>query len=339
MQRRYVLKFMLCCLCFFSIFTLSAQEKQFTDRDDVKTFIQMMVQKHHFESSQLKSWLNKATIQPSILKAIAKPAEKLPWHRYQPIFLTQQRIDGGVAFWEQNQTALLQAQKKYGVPPEIIIAIIGVETFYGKQTGQYSVLDSLVTLGFEYPPRSQFFLSELAEFLLLAREEKWDPTQVKGSYAGAMGKAQFIASSYRRYGIDFNQNGHRDLINNVDDAIGSVANYFKVHGWQKDALIVIPASVSGDKFQKVLASNNNPKPSFKFENISQLGISLKQSIPYKQKQDPFSLISLEGKSGPEYWLGANNFYVITRYNHSSLYAMAVYDLSEKIKAAYLNKAL
>ncbi len=193
------------------------------------------------------------------------------------------------------------------------------------------MLDSLVTLGFDYPPRSKFFLSELEEFLLLAREEKWDPTTIKGSYAGAMGKPQFISSSYRRYAIDFNHNGQRDLLNNVDDAIGSVANYFKLNGWKKGDSIVYAANVRGEKFKAVLASGMNPKPDLTIEKMKQLGIGAPKIT---QPNQSFALIALEGKTGPEYWLGAQNFYVITRYNHSNMYAMAVYNLSEKVKNAY-----
>lgn len=341
MQKVNFQRIILMCFCLvFSCFAFAENEKNLTERADVKAFMQMMVKKHHFDSAQLKSWLSKAKIQPAILTSIAKPAEKLTWERYQPIFITPKRIDEGVVFWQQNKTALAKAEKEYGVPAEVIVAIIGVETFYGKHAGQYSVLDSLVTLGFDYPPRSKFFLSELEEFLLLAREEKWDPTQIKGSYAGAMGKPQFIASSYRRYAIDFNKKGKRDLLNNVDDAIGSVANYFKVHGWKKDGPIAVPAKVKGPQFKDVVANSTNPKPERSLQQLSQMGISVGQGAGLDIKKSgalPFALIALEGKTGPEYWLGAQNFYVITRYNHSNLYAMAVYTLSEKIKTAYKNE--
>ncbi|MBN9288172.1 MAG: lytic murein transglycosylase B [Gammaproteobacteria bacterium 39-13] len=304
-----------------------------TERPDVKAFIQDMKRKHHFDEQLLKKWLGQAKIQSSIITTMTKPAEKKPWYKYQAIFLSPQRINDGVTFWQANKAALAKAEKEYGIPPEIVIAIIGVETFYGKHAGQYSVLDALVTLGFDYPPRSKFFLSELEEFLLLAREEKWDPTQIKGSYAGAMGKPQFIASSYRRYAVDFNHTGRRDLLNNVDDAIGSVANYFKVHGWKKGDPIVFPAQVQGDKFKTLIASKSNPKPDHSWQTISQSGVKA-SADPKKLQGQSFALISLEGTMGPQYWLGAQNFYVITRYNHSDHYAMAVYELSQKIKEAY-----
>lgn len=323
-------------LCLFtSSYALATQPNNgLLARPEVKTFIQEMKRKHHFDEQLLRKWLSQAQIQPSIIKSISKPAEKLPWHKYQTIFLSPKRIDEGVAFWHQNKAALAKAEKEYGIPPEIIIAIIGVETFYGKSAGQYSVLDSLVTLSFDYPPRSKFFLSELEEFLLLAREEKWDPTQIKGSYAGAMGKPQFIASSYRRYAVDFNHTGHRDLLNNTDDAIGSVANYFKVHGWKKGGPVVLPAQVKGEKFKYLIASKANPKPDHSWEKISQSGVTILEK-PTKQLQElSYALISLEEATGPRYWLGGQNFYVITRYNHSDHYAMAVYELSQKIKGLY-----
>lgn len=301
-----------------------------SDRKEVKTFIQHMVDVHHFDNQQLTQWLNQATIQNTILATIAKPAEALPWYRYRAIFITPKRIEEGCVFWQTHASILKRAEKIYGVPPEIIVAILGVETFYGKQAGQYSVLDSLVTLGFDYPPRSQFFLSELREFLLLAREEKWDPTQIKGSYAGALGKAQFIASSYRRYAVDFNQDGKRDLLNNIDDAIGSVANYFKVHGWQHGAPIALAATTHGDQFKPLIASKNNPKPIHSLKEWRRLGVQAST----QDALQPFALIALENPENLEYWLGAQNFYVITRYNHSAHYAMAVYTLSQEIKKRY-----
>ncbi len=333
MHKNNILKIFVTILCLFSLITARAEDKPLSARPEVKAFIQMMVTKHQFDKAQLTSWLNNAKIQPSILKAIAKPAEKSTWARYEPIFLTQKRIDEGVAFWQQHKEALNKAEKEYGVPPQIIIAIIGVETFYGKNVGQYSVLDSLVTLGFDYPPRAKFFLSELEEFLLLAKEQGWDPTQVKGSYAGAMGKPQFISSSYRRYAVDFHHKGQRDLINNVDDAIGSVANYFKLNGWKKGEAVAYSAKATGDKFKEAIAASNNPKPNTSLQKLSELGIK-PVSKHLKDPKQNFALIGLEGKDGHEYWLGAHNFYVITRYNRSSLYAMAVYQLSEKIKNGY-----
>lgn len=324
-------------LTFFSIFSFfnlqAAPNTALTEREDVKAFVQHMVQKHQFDAKDLNKLLNQATVQSSILAAVEKPAEKLPWHRYQDIFLTPERIQEGVAFWKTHAAKLQQAEQKYGIPAEIITAIIGVETFYGKRAGQYKVIDSLVTLAFNYPPRSKFYLSELEQFLLLAREEKWDLNQIKGSYAGAMGAPQFIASSYRHYAVDFNGNGKRDLLVGLDDSIGSVANYFKQHGWQYNGPVIYPAQVDDQKCQSLIASKSNPQPNHTLSHMKQFGV--KAQIPDPSTNRSFALIALEGKQGKEYWLGAQNFYVITRYNRSDHYAMAVYNLSQKIKEAYL----
>ncbi len=323
-------------LCFLTSFCLhAAASPALTSRPEVKNFIQHMVQAHHFDAKQLQQLLNQATLQPSIIAAISKPAEAKPWDAYEKIFITPKRIQEGIEFWQHNQKALSGAQKKYGVPAEMIIAIIGVETFYGKNTGQYNVIDALVTLAFDYPPRAKFFLSELEQFLLLAREEGWDPKSIKGSYAGAMGNPQFIASSYRHYAVDFNNNGKRDLLNGIDDSIGSVANYFRLNGWQPGAPVVLPAKVSGEKYKDHIASKQNPKPSHSLYQMSLLGVQLKspKTTPELEKQN-FALVALQGANGPEFWLGAQNFYVITRYNRSDHYAMAVYTLSQKIKEGY-----
>lgn len=307
-----------------------------SEREDIQQFIKEMVKKHKFQSSQLTSWLNQAHVNQTIIDSISKPAESLPWHRYRKIFITNKRIQSGVEFWKNNQETLKKAHQEYGVPEEIIVAILGVETFYGKFSGGYPVLDALVTLAFEYPPRSKFFRKELEQFLLLAREENWDPTTINGSYAGAMGKPQFISSSYRHYAVDFDKTGQRDLINNTEDSIGSIANYFKVHGWQKDQPIAIQANIQGDGYQTLSTSSNAPKPKYSLKQMAKVGVGIQGSLSTNSplKRQKFALISLEGQSGLEHWLGLENFYVITRYNHSKLYAMAVYELSQEIKSAY-----
>lgn len=318
----------------FTCVSQAEQSTEFMTRPDVGSFVSMMVNKHHFNERQLNQLLQQTTTQQSILTAIAKPAEKKPWHQYEPIFLSDKRIQEGVAFWKKHAQALKRAEKEYGVPAEFIVAIIGVETFYGKQAGNYKVLDSLVTLAFEYPPRAPFFKGELEQFLLLAKEEGWDPASIKGSYAGAMGNPQFIASSYRNFAVDFTGKGKRDLINSAEDSIGSVANYFKVHGWQKGKPVVLKANVKGEKFKSVLASAGNPKPEHSLKELASFGIKAPANVNAAYKDLPFAVITLEGTQGPEYWLGSQNFYVITRYNRSNLYAMAVYNLSQKVKEGY-----
>jgi len=297
-------------------------------RKDVQSFINKMQQKHGFDKASLEKLFSKTRIQPSIIKAISRPAERKPWHAYRPIFITQSRIDLGVDFWDKHADLLEQAHQKYGVAPEIIVGIIGVETRYGRHTGNYRVIDALSTLGFDYPPRSKFFLSELKHYLLMTREEKVDPLSLKGSYAGAMGQPQFISSSFRSYAIDFDGDGKRDIWHNPADAIGSVANYFVRHGWKSGEKITqqLKLSVNTDKN---LLKEKKLKPAHTIASLRQKGfINIDKNI---NADALAAIINLEGKTSSEHWLGLNNFYVITRYNHSALYAMAVYQLSEQIR--------
>lgn len=297
----------------------------YAERDDVKSFINDMIKKHHFDRNVLEQWFSKAKKLDGVLELISKPAERtLSWKQYRPIFIKQKRIRMGKEFMKKHHDLLARAEKETGVPANIIAAIIGVETYYGGHAGRISVFDSLTTLGFDYPPRSRFFKNELEQFLLLAREENIDVSSIRGSYAGAMGMPQFISSSYRRYAVDFDGDGKRDLWNNIADVIGSVANYFKVHGWQRGGDVVQRAKVStrpGDATRKKL------KPHTSIGEFRKLGV-----ITDKLYADDVmaTLITLEGRNGTEYWFGLKNFYVITRYNHSALYAMAVYELSQKL---------
>lgn len=289
-------------------------------------FINNMVDKHNFERSTVEAALAKAVKNDKILTSIAKPWEAKPWHQYYPIFLTEKRLKKGVEFWKKHQKTLERAEQETGVPAQIIVAIIGVETFYGAYKGNYSVLDALVTLGFHYPPRSKFFRSELEQFFILAKEEKFDLTEIKGSYAGAMGWGQFISSSYRHYAVDFDDDGTRDLLNNPVDAIGSVANYFKKHGWKNGQDIAFRANVKGNDYLPLL------KKSLKYEHQWQQLQNANISIDDIQLEPDTSVKLLEFKQpeSKEYWIGLKNFYVITRYNHSPLYAMAVFQFSEQL---------
>lgn len=301
-------------------------------RKDVKDFIQEMVKKHQFESEELEQTFAKVTIRDSIVEAMNRPAEDKPWHQYQNIFLTDKRIKNGVKFWKKYEKDLNRAEKKYGVPAEIIVAILGVETFYGKHKGGYTVLDSLSTLAFNYPKRARFFKSELEAFLLLSREENIDGNKQKSSYAGAMGYPQFIASSYRHYAVDFSGDGKKDLINNPVDAIGSIANYFHAHGWKTGETIAtkIKTTQPTVKLTK-LGLNELVKPKNSINNLEKYGIQTTEKLAKDTKAVPYSFELKNGDS--EYWLGLQNFYVITRYNRSRLYAMAVKQLSEEIVKA------
>jgi membrane-bound lytic murein transglycosylase B len=292
---------------------------------DVKIFIEEMVKKHGFEINSLNEIFSKAKILTSILDAISRPAEAMPWYKYRQIFIKNDRIQQGRKFIEANRDLLIAAEKKYGVPPEIIAAIIGVETRYGSNKGNYKVIDSLVTLGFRYPKRASFFKSELEQFLLLAREQGFDPYELTGSYAGAMGIPQFISSSYRNYAVDFDNDGIIDIWENPADAIGSVGNYFKVHGWEKGKPITTKAIVTGNAFENLLGNSLEPDTTVRI--LSEHGVTTNLPISEDIKA---RLLMYELENGEEYWLGLGNFYVITRYNHSALYAMAVYQLSQEI---------
>ena len=291
-----------------------------------KSFIDHMVKKHQFDRATLEKQMKQVKLRQDIIDAISRPAEGKPWHEYRKIFLTQARIKNGAAFIKKHEKTLKKAEKKYGVPVEIIAAIIGVETNYGRLKGRYRVMDSLYTLGFHYPKRSKFFRKELEHFLLMARQDGFDPFSLKGSYAGAMGTPQFISSSYREYAVDFDGDGKRDLIDNVDDAIGSVANYLKRHGWVRNGVITQPAVLKTKAAQDMVQRKLKPKNNW--STLKQKGVHV--DSPPKDSEKG-ALLAFELKKGHEHWVGWKNFYVITRYNHSALYAMAVYQLSEELK--------
>ena len=312
------------------LITGNASAADFSDKKTVKAFIKDMVKKHKFNKQYLEKLFSRAKLYDSILEAIARPAEGKPWHQYRPIFVTKKRAQGGIEFWKKNADALARAEKQYGVPQEIIVAIIGVETRYGKHAGSYPVFDSLATLAFAYPPRAKFFKSELEHFLLMTRDEGFDARKLLGSYAGAMGMPQFISSSFRHYAIDFDGDGKRDLWNNPTDAIGSVANYFRKHHWKRGQPITHKVEVHGKNYTKLITKGL--KPSHTQLELLLNGVVLPTKIKKNLKG---KLLQLKKPHKPEYWVAWNNFYVITRYNHSALYSMAVHQLSQKIKQGYV----
>ena len=244
------------------------------------------------------------------------------------MFLTDARVARGVDFWRQHEAVLARAEQEYGVPAQVIVSIIGVETFYGRNTGSFRVIDALSTLGFDYPPRAEFFRKELREFLLLTREEQVDPLTLKGSYAGAMGLPQFMPSSFRAYAVDFDGDGHINIWSNPDDAIGSVASYFKRHGWVAGEPVVIRADVTGDRADEGLTQGIEPVKTV--GELRALGWSSHDAL---RDDMPVTAFRLEGADGPEYWMGLKNFYAITRYNRSVMYAMAVHQLSDMLVQA------
>ncbi len=302
-----------------------------TDETLVREFIATMESRHGFKPDETKAMLRQAQIVDKIIKAISRPAEAKPWHVYRKIFVTPSRIEKGVAFWRKHEATLKRAADKFGVDPAVIVAIIGVETFYGQHRGRHRVLDSLATLGFRYRPRGRFFRGELEHFLLMIREEGLDGTALRGSYAGAMGIPQFISSSYREYAVDFDGDGARDLLGSVADAIGSVANYLSRHGWRKHQAVAVKVKVSGDGYRALLSKKpRRPRPDRSLAELSAGGVTadgIDASAGAKG-----ALLEFDLAGGKEYWLGFQNFYTITRYNHSPLYALAVFQLSEAIRS-------
>lgn len=307
----------------------SADTGEYLTRQDSLNFIDEMVKKHQFQRADLMEIFRRVNKLERLFEIMNRPAEGKPWHDYRPIFVTNKRAKLGVRFWQKNADILKRAEQKYGVPAEIIVAIIGVETRYGSYTGKNPVLDVLASFAFDYPKRAKFFRKELEQFLLLTREEGIDPHKPTGSYAGAMGMPQFISSSYRMYSVDFDNDGVRDLWESNEDVIGSVANYFARHGWRKDAEVILPVPATSRLQAGQL--HTRLKPAFNREQLSKAGVpaSLTNQLG---KNEKVSLIALQQADGMEYLLGRHNFYVITRYNHSPLYAMAVYQLSQRIKA-------
>ena len=298
-----------------------------TDRPDVQRFIDKLVSKHQFDRTTVQQELRAAqSIQP-ILTAISKPAEKtIPWHEYRARFLIDKRIQLAKAFEEEHRPMLNKLAAE-GAPVAEILGILGVETSYGQNTGRYRVLDALTTLGFDYPPRSDFFQYELEEFFLMTRELKIDIKQPLGSYAGAMGSPQFMPHSYRQFAVDGDQDGHIDLWNSWDDILASVANYLKQHGWHADEPVLATAQLSSSDTSAFTIGDVTLNETV--GSLRSKGVKFATSLP---NNAPAVLIALEGKDGPEYRVGFNNFYVITRYNRSPLYANAVYDLGRAITA-------
>jgi membrane-bound lytic murein transglycosylase B len=293
--------------------------------------INELVEEEDFDRNALTQLFARAERKDSILEAIARPAEKTkPWYEYRAIFLNDKREKQGAEFYQQHRETLERAEREFGVPAEIIVAVIGVETSYGRNMGSYRVLDALSTLGFDYPPRSQFFTSELKNYLILTRDQGLDPTLMKGSYAGAMGYGQFMPSSYRAYAVDFDGDDIIDIWQNPVDAIGSVANYFKEHGWRPGKTVVAQADAAADTpLDLFVKSRKDLKP---VRTVAQFA---GQGVVAREKLDPGSpaiAMRFELEKGYQYWLGLHNFYVITRYNHSAMYAMSVYQLSQAIAA-------
>ncbi len=295
----------------------------------LQTFVQMMASKHGMSEAELYGWFAQAAIRDDILAAIRAPKEALPWYRYRKLFVTKQSAARGQRFWRANADTLLRAEREYGVDPATIVAILGIETQYGRNLGSHRVLDALTTLMLEYPRRSAFFGRELEEYLLLTRELGVDPLVLRGSYAGAIGVPQFIPSSHRRYAVDFDGDKHIDIVDSAADAIGSVANYFKQHGWQQGGPIIADIKLDGELADWIKQLDHQPITPLKY--LITYGIL---PMEYNNIDQTAALIRLDEEAGPVYHVGYNNFYVITRYNRSRNYAMAVYELSQWIRRLY-----
>lgn len=299
----------------------------FAAEQTVIDFAVDLEQRHGFQADELLAQLAQVKPNAKVLQLIKPPSTptQRSWERYRPRFLNDQRINGGVRFWQENRTSLARASALYGVPPEIIVAIIGVETEYGRNMGNFSVLEALATLAFHYPRRADFFRTELEQFLLLARENNMNPLAIKGSFAGAIGIPQFMPGSQRRYAVDFDGDQRVDLSGSVNDAIGSVARFLEQHGWQAGQPIAFPARTAGDPERDLIEAGI--LPSLKVAALADRGISA--------DADPQATVALVDLVSPgretEYWLGLNNFYVITRYNRSNFYAMSVFQLAEAIR--------
>jgi len=310
-------------------------DARYADRADVRAFIAQMVDRHGFAAKELQTLFGQARFKPAIIAAITPPTEPRArsWQAYRARFLTPQRIEAGVEFRQQQREALARAAGLYGVPEEIIVAIIGVETVYGRNTGSYRVIDALSTLAFDYPPRAEFFRGELENFLLYARDADIDTLALTGSYAGAIGIPQFMPGSYLRYAVDLDGDGKSDLSNSYADAIGSVANFLKAHGWKTGEAVAYPARVRGENYRKLIDAGI--KPAYRFDELAGFGVSA------EGEASADALCALIELSTPDeasvYLLGLTNFYVLTRYNRSSMYAAAVLELAQAVKSASQEK--
>ena len=311
----------------FSVPGYSAEPAQGFDQADINSFIDELVQEDSFSRSDLEKVFREVEYKERIIELISRPAERrLTWWEYRNLFINDRRIDRGVEFWKTHQKTLDQAAKEYGVSPAVIIGILGIETGFGRNKGGFRVVDALSTLGFGYPRRAEFFRKELKEFLLLARDQGFNPLSLTGSYAGAMGIPQFMPSSYRAYAIDFDKSGQVDIWSSPADAIGSIAAYLSRHGWVEGKPVASRATVKGEQYAKLIA--NSPRPTRSLNEARTLGWKPNMVIP---STDKVRGLTLDGKNGPEYWLTMTNFYVITRYNKSDLYAMAVMQLGRHVE--------
>ncbi len=314
----------------------------YAQRADVRAFAAEVADDAGLSAQQVERWLSSAKFQPRIVAAMDRPLLLPPkWFEYAPPLLAADRVSGGVAFWRANAGALARAEAEFGVPPEFIVAILGIETIYGNNTGSYRVIDALATLAFDYPRRATFFRGELREFLLLAHAQGWSPLKPTGSFAGAMGTPQFMPGSYRQYAVDFDGDGKVDLWRNNADVIGSVGNYLARHDWIAGQPVLLPARIAAETRDAALRrldggiSERRPLAAWRADGVDA------EDAPADLAAEPVGLLLLEeppenGEARASYWIACPNFYVITRYNKSRLYAAAVFALAQSVRRAHDN---
>jgi membrane-bound lytic murein transglycosylase B len=313
-----------------SLFLGLSAHADYSQHDDAQALINELIAEEGLSRDDLEAVLGSASYQQSIVDAMNRPAERvLTWADYRAIFMGENRISGGAQFWRDNAEVLAQAESEFGVPARYIVAIIGVETLYGRITGNYRVVDALATLAFDYPARATFFRSELKHFLTFTSEHQRDPLTFNGSYAGAMGLGQFMPSSYRNYARDYTGDGFADLWESEADAIWSVANYLQSHGWRRGAPVAEQVTL-GEAFDRSLITDEL-RPQHDLSSLRQAGM---QDSGAQPGQADATLLAMQGEAGEEYWLGYQNFYVITRYNISALYALAVFQVAEAVAERY-----
>lgn len=325
-----MIKTLLCAvLSLYCTHPAPAAAGTYEDYEELAAVVAQLEKDGVYAPGELQTLFGDVSRQGQVLSAIAKPAEGKEWREYRPLFLTEERMQAGLAFWREHEATLARAEAEFGVPAEMILGILGVETKYGGNKGRIRVLDALATLAFDYPPRAPFFRKELREYLVLAKEQGLDPLSTYGSYAGAMGYPQFIPSSWRNLAIDYDGDGKRDLINNPVDAIGSIANYFQKNGWRAGDRVTFRARITSQDYDN--AVSDELKVTKTIGELAQKGLeSAEGDLP---PDLPANAIRLYGARGNEFWLTFPNFYVITRYNRSKLYAMAAWQLALELKAA------
>jgi membrane-bound lytic murein transglycosylase B len=328
-------------LLFIFVTNINAETLPSTEFKVVKEFINNMADKHNFNKRELITIFSQIRLQVPVIKSASKEPKKekkivkkskpMTWNKYRSLFVNKQRIEDGVIFWEKYHKTINDAETKYSIPSEVIVAILGVETNYGKTKGKYPTLEALTKRAFGNYRRKNFYKNELESFLLMVRDNLIPPLSIKGSYAGAMGYPQFISSSYRHYAVDFNLDGKIDLFSNPIDSIGSIANYFHKHYWQKGALIA--TKVNLDEKHMVLAKKTTNKPVQTAKTWREKGLNIDDNIANETKI-AYILLENEDESNNETWATFWNFYVVTRYNHDNRYAMAVFQLANKIKQKF-----